>query len=256
MSVAPPAPWAARSGRDQYGAFVDLELRGEVQRFRWCPAGSFFRKGFQVTLTRGFWMGETPVTQALWSAVMGVNPSCFRSALSGSMPVGQVSWEDSVGFANEVSRVMGLRPVYEVSGKRVKWSQAAPGFRLPTEAEWEYAARAGQDFQYAGSGDVDLVAWTRGNSGGRPHPVGLKAPNAWGLRDMSGNVCEWCWDRYGGYPRADSADLTGSSRGRYRVVRGGSWFNVPLLARVAFRYRHEPGFRGFHFGLRLVRTDP
>ena len=255
MPAAPSAPWAARSGRDQHGAFADLELRGEVQRFRWCPPGGFVREGFQATLACGFWMGETPVTQALWSAVMGVNPSRFRSALSGSMPVERVSWGDSAAFSNEVSRMMGLRPVYDGSGDDVRWNRSAPGFRLPTEAEWEYAARAGQDFDFAGSDDVDLVAWTFRNSGGRAQSVGLKRPNAWGLRDMSGNVYEWCWDRYGDYPLSDSVDPTGSSRGPYRVIRGGSWRGDSRYTRIADRCRTGPGLPDDDIGLRLVRTD-
>jgi sulfatase modifying factor 1 len=252
--AAPSAPWAARSGRDQRGAFADLELRGETQRFRWCPAGSFMRGSFRVTLTRGFWKGEAPVTQGLWSAVMGANPSRFRSAFSGSMPVEQVSWDDSVAFSNEVSRMMGLRPVYAGSGDDVRWDQAAPGFRLPTESEWVYAARAGQGFEYAGSDDVDLVAWTSENSGDRPHPVGSKAPNAWGLRDMSGNVWEWCWDRFGNYQRSNLVDPTGPSRGPYRVIRGGSWRS---LQQSLASYRLDvPDRREGDIGLRLVRTDP
>ena len=256
MSAAPSAPWAARSGRDEHGAFADLELRGEVQRFRWCPPGGFLREGFQVTLTRGFWIGETPVTQGLWSAVMGANPSRFRSALSGSMPVERVSWWDSVGFANEASRMMGLRPVYAGSGDDVRWDQAAPGFRLPTEAEWEYAGRAGCDFEFAGSDRAADVAWIRENSSLRSHSVGLKRPNAWGLRDMSGNVYEWCWDRYGDYPRSDSVDPVGPSSGPDRVFRGGSWISDPRNARVAYRVRVNPGYRDYDLGLRLVRTDP
>jgi formylglycine-generating enzyme required for sulfatase activity len=214
------------------------------------------REGFRVTLTRGFWMGETPVTQGLWAAVMGVNPSYFRSAFSGAMPVEQMGWRDSVEFANEVSRMMGLKSVYAGSGDAARWDQRAPGFRLPTEAEWEYAARAGQGFEYAGSDDVDLVAWTRENSGLRPHPVGLKRPNAWGLRDMSGNVWEWCWDRDGAYPRSNLVDPTGLSRGPSRVIRGGSWIYDPRSARVAYRNRSEPGRRDDDLGLRLVRTGP
>jgi formylglycine-generating enzyme required for sulfatase activity len=210
----------------------------------------------QVTLTRGFWMGETPVTQGLWTVVMGVNPSHFRSALSGAMPVETVSWRDSVGFANEVSRLMGLKPVYDGSSDDALWDRSAPGFRLPTEAEWEYAARAGEGFEYAGSVDVDTVAWVDENSGARSHPVGRKAPNAWGLRDMSGNVWEWCWDRDGVYPRSGSVDPSGPSRGPFRVIRGGSWSLVPRYARVADRIGNGPGLRGYYLGLRLVRTGP
>ena len=253
---APPAPWATRSGRDQYGAFADLELRGETQRFRWCPPGSFLREGFRVTLTRGFWMGETPVTQALWAAVIGVNPSKFRSALSSEIPVETVSWWDSVRLANEVSRLMGLKPVYGGLGGGVRWERGAPGFRLPTEAEWEYAARAGQYSRFAGSDDADLVAWTNENSGGRPHPVGRKAPNAWGLRDTSGNLYEWCWDLEGDYPRLDLVDPVGPSRGSDRVIRGGSWYDDLRYARVANRIVLEPSYRDRDLGLRLVRTDP
>jgi sulfatase modifying factor 1 len=259
--AAPSAPWAARSGRDQYGSFADIELRGETQRFRWCPAGSFTMGDKEtgqrkVTLRRGFWMGETPVTQGFWTAVMGVNPSQIRSALSGSMPVEMVSWKDSVGFANEVSRLTGLSPVYGGSGDDVRWDQRVPGFRLPTDAEWEYAARAGEGFEYAGSDDVGLVAWTDNDSDGRPHPVGRKAPNAWGLRDMSGNVWEWCWDRFGYYPLSNSVDPSGPLHGHRRVILGGSWYADFRHARVADRLGVGPGDRDNDLGLRLVKTDP
>ena len=187
---------------------------------------------------------------------MGVNPSHFRSALSGPMPVETVSWWDSVGFANEVSWLMGLKPVYKFSGDRMKWHKGHPGFRLPTEAEWEHAARAGQDFEYAIYDDVGAVAWVDENSGARPHPVGFKPPNAWGLRDMTGNVWEWCWDRHGAYPRSDSVDPSGVSQGSLRAFRGGTWLLGPSFARVAERGRNQPGYSDNSVGLRLVRTAP
>jgi formylglycine-generating enzyme required for sulfatase activity len=208
----------------------------------------------RVTLTRGFWMGETPVTQALWVAVMGANPSHFRSALSGAMPVEMVSWGDSISFVNELSRLQGLRPVYGRSGPDVSWDQREPGFRLPTEAEWEYAARAEQGFKYAGSDDAEMVVWFDKNSGARPHPVGCKAPNAWGLRDISGNVYEWCWDRDGDYPLSDLVDPAGPSRGLCRAVRGGSWLSSLSDVRVSFRNCSDLASRFEGLGLRLVRT--
>jgi sulfatase modifying factor 1 len=285
---APPAPWAARSGRDQYGAFADLDLRGEVQRFRWCPPGSFTVKdgeygNYTITLTRSFWMGETEVTQGFWSAVMGSNPSHLRSAFSSSMPVEGVSWEDSVRFTVELSRLVGLQQSYDIleedrearpmsrrsrqapgPQKEFRWDQGAPGFRLPTEAEWEYAARAGRNFEFAGSNEADLVAWTWENSFNRPHPVSLKAPNAWGLRDMSGNVMEWCWDRDDGFgPYADGeVDPIGLSDPLLsdRVLRGGNWrlgWNKSYVdGRNKSRRAGLPDFKSERTGLRLVKSAP
>jgi formylglycine-generating enzyme required for sulfatase activity len=239
---APPAPWAARSGQDAFGAFADLELNGQVQRFRWCPPGSFVMGNGEegrrnVTLTRGFWMADTPVTQGLYAAVMGRNPSGFRSAFSVDLPVEHVSWDDAQELIKAINRLT-----------------RSDSFRLPTEAEWEYAARAGTTGERYGP--VDEVAWTEENSFGRPHSVGQKRPNPWGLFDTLGNVWEWVQDRHDDYPPGELLDPKGPDSGPDRVRRGGSWGNAPRFARVAFRGCSTPGSRYGSLGLRLVRTGP
>jgi formylglycine-generating enzyme required for sulfatase activity len=237
-SAAPPAPWAARSGQDAFGAYADLEVKGQVQRFRWCPPGRFVMgEGCEqrnVTLTRGFWMADTPVTQGLYAAVMGRNPSQFRSAFSVDLPVEMVSWKDGQELVAAVNRLT-----------------SSDSFRLPTEAEWEYAARAGtKGDRY---GPVEEFAWTDENSFGRPHSVGQKRPNPWGLFDTLGNVCAWVQDRYGVYPSGELVDPKGPDLGPIRVFRGGSWSGAPRDVRVAYRYGNTLGFRDVYLGLRLAR---
>jgi sulfatase modifying factor 1 len=199
-----------------------------------------------------------PVTQALYAAVMGVNPSHFKG---GQRPVEQVSWFDAVRLCNAVSRACGLPEAYSIgSGDEptVSWSLSSVGFRLPTESEWEYAARSGTRHVYAGGDDFAAVGWFLDNSGGSTQPVGQKRSNAWGLHDMSGNVWEWCWDIRGDYPTGVSTDPTGGApaSGSYRVGRGGSWCYGPQYARVAHRDGVAPGDRDFIFGVRLLRTVP
>jgi formylglycine-generating enzyme required for sulfatase activity len=232
------------------------------------PAGSFTMgstKGdsdeqpvHTVRLSRSFWMGESEVTQGLWQEVMGSNPSYFSSCGS-DCPVEKVSWYDVVSFANALSRSAGLEECYEIRGTNVSWPRGlnCGGYRLPTEAEWEYAARAGQDFEYAGSNNLDEVAWYDGNSGGETHPVGQKRPNAWGLYDMSGNVFEWVNDWYDDeyYSSKSHNDPYGpeSSVNRVnRVLRGGSWSYGARDARVAVRSWYGPAYRYSAIGFRLV----
>ena len=160
----------------------------------------------KVTLTRDFLMGKYQVTQALWDSVMGSNPSYSKGA---NRPVEYVSWFDVVEFCNKLSEREGLEPAYTINGDDVTCNWNAKGYRLPTEAEWEYSARSGQRFKYSGSNNVDEVAWYDDNSGSETHPVGLKKPNGFGLYDMSGNVYEWCWDRFGGYSSGSQTDPTG-----------------------------------------------
>ena len=149
-----------------------------------------------VTLTRDFLMGKYPVTQALWENVMGSNPSKFKGS---KRPVEQVSWFDAVAFCNKLSEKEGLDPCYTITGERVMCNWNAKGYRLPTEAEWEYSAHAAGSFKYSGGDTVDEVAWYSENSESETHSVGQKKPNGFGLYDMSGNIFEWVWDRYGDY---------------------------------------------------------
>jgi sulfatase modifying factor 1 len=221
-----------------------------------------------VRLTRGFEMGVFPVTQALYSAVMGTNPSHFEG---DQRPVEELSWFDAVRLCNAVSRACGLPEAYSIgSGDEptVNWSPLSGGFRLPTESEWEYAARAGTRHIYAGGDDLDAVGWHEGNSGGQTQAVGQKRPNAWGLYDMSGNVWEWCWDRGDLWsflgdaaPTSPVSDLTspvsdptGPASGSVRVLRGGSWYSDPQNARVADRSSDTPDDRNSDLGVRLLRT--
>ena len=186
----------------------------------------------QVTLST-YYIGKYEVTQAEWQAVMGTNPSDFKG---DNLPVECVSWDDCQEF---------IRKLNELTGKQ---------FRLPTEAEWEYAARGGnltQGYKYAGGDEVDSVAWTAENSG-RTHPVGLKRPNELGLYDMSGNVWEWCQDWYGDYSNASQTNPQGPGSGYNRVLRGGGWCHVAQCCRLSCRRNFGPGMRGIDCGLRLA----
>lgn len=186
----------------------------------------------QVTVS-DFYIGKYVVTQAQWKAVMGSNPSNWKG---DDLPVENVSWNDIQEF---------LRKLNAKTGRR---------YRLPTEAEWEYAARGGnksRGYKYSGDNNIDAVAWYDGNSGKRIHPVGRKSPNELGLYDMSGNVWEWCQDWYDSYSGSDQTDPAGPSAGSIRVLRGGCWFSSAELCRVANRFSYAPVNRNSH-GLRLV----
>jgi len=188
----------------------------------------------------------------------------------GSRPVINVSWENAVAYCNWRSQQEGRKPAYVISGKDVSWDRSANGYRLPTEAEWEYAAKGGPQASslavnavYAGSANLDKVAWYSGNSGGQTHPVGQKAPNSLGLYDMAGNVWQWCWDLYESYSAGSQSDPTGASSGAVfgtrglRVLRGGSWGYDARNVRSANRdFRDRvPGFRSRTYGFRLVASQ-
>ena len=225
--------------------------------------GSDESPAHSVTLTNDFWMGETEVTQGKWQVLMGNNPSYFSSCGS-DCPVETVSWYEVLEFANAVSSAEGLAECYNTAGSSVSINSSSgsvydcEGYRLPTEAEWEYAARAGTDLLYAGSNTIDDVAWYNSNSGNTTHAVATKAANAWGLYDMSGNVWEWTWDRYdsGYYSSSPSADPEGPSSGSVRVLRGGDWFNYASGTRGANRLYRVPDDRRYDLGFRLSRTIP
>lgn len=242
-----PAPAKTESGASGRGGFTN-SIGVEFVKI---PAGSFtmgrdknFEEGddvetpqHKVTITRDFYLGKYEVTQAQWVAVMGSNPSNFMGRTN---PVEQVSWDDVQVFLGKLNQM-----------------EPGRGYRLPTEAEWEYACRAGSTTKYAfGDSENELgdYAWCYENSGERAHPVGQKRPNAWGLYDMHGNVWEWCEDWYGTYPSGSVTDPKGSTMGSRRVLRGGSWFDYAQSCRSAFRLVRSPGNRDNSLGLRLCSS--
>lgn len=206
-----------------------------------------------VTLSRGFRLGKTEVTQALWEQLMELNPSRVKDP---ALPVDRIAWIDAVAFANALSARDGLSPAYTVNGAEVAWNAEANGWRLPTEAEWEFAARgsARAVHDFAGSDDVDTVAWTQTNAKATSHPPCQKAPNLLGLCDMSGNVREWAWDRYAPYAGSPETDPSGPTGGQQRTLRGGAYSDTFTQARVANRNRGLPGVRFVVNGVRLARN--
>ncbi len=200
-----------------------------------------------------FSMMTVGVTQRLYRAVMKQEPPDEAEA---DLPITGVSWFSAVRFCNALSELRGLRPCYQQTGNRWEWDRSADGFRLPTEAEREYATRAGSDTRFCfGDDEAKLgdYAWFGGNSDNVPHPVGQKQANAWDLHDLHGNVYEWCWDWYGPYSAESAIDPMGASSGDMRVLRGGSFLNEPRVLRSADRVRVEPVYRSGNFGFRCVR---
>jgi len=198
----------------------------------------------QVTLTKDFFLGSTDITQGQYESLMGTNPSEFKKA-GPNAPVENISWDAAMAFCQKLTdreRTAGRLPTGYV-------------FTLPTEAQWEYACRAGTTDAYAG--DPAEMAWYGDNSGGTTHPVGSKLPNAWGLYDMTGNVYQWCLDWYGKYPGDSVSDWTGPATGKAHVLRGGSWYYTEAYGRSAYR-DFDPGFVGNILGFRvaLVTASP
>ena len=191
----------------------------------------------QVTLTNDYYMGKYEVPQALWEAVMGSNPSEYKG---DNLPVEMVSWNDCQEFISKLNSLTGRK------------------FRLPTEAEWEYAARGGKKsrgYQYSGNSNITDVAWYDGNSGSKPHPVGTKQANELGIYDMSGNVYEWCSDWYGSYSSSSQTNPTGADSGSFRVFRGGGWGIYARGCRLSYRYIFTPDDRRSYLGLRLALSE-
>jgi len=254
--------WASARGEDRYGVYADFSVKGVEHRLRWIAPGRFVmgspegeagrtgdedpdrsERAHEVLLTRGYWLGETPVTQALWEAVMGKNPSRRKDA---DRPVERVNWNRAKAFVKCLNAL-------------------APGLdaRLPTEAEWEHACRAGTTTAtWAGgltineNGDakeLDAIAWYHGNSGKMTHAVREKAANPWGLHDMLGNVWEWCSDWRAPYDTKPAVDPLGAGAGTARVLRGGSWNDGAWLVRAANRLSLVPRGTLENIGFRLAR---
>ena len=246
-----PAPLPGQNAAVDLGSGVALDLV-------WIEPGSFTmgspmsevgRSGdegpqMRVKLTKGYWLGKYEVTQAQWQAVMDDNPSHFQSA-GQDAPVEQVSWHQAMEFCYKVTE----------REQKAGWLPAGYRYTLPTEAQWEYAGRAGEVGAYGGTGNLDDMGWYRANSSNTTKPVGKKRANAWGLHDMHGNVCEWCLDWYGGYSRGNVTDPTGPTSGTSRVFRGGCWYVVAPFCRSAFRDRFAPGFRYRYLGFRLALSS-
>ncbi|MBR4835192.1 MAG: formylglycine-generating enzyme family protein [Thermoguttaceae bacterium] len=233
----------------QAGTRKVLTIKGVDFAFRYCPAGTFWMGSpsyeaeryddetrHEVTLTKGFWMLETSVTQGMFRAIAGSNPSYFQSG--DNYPVESVSWFDCQEFCESLN-ALGVAP-------------AGFEFRLPWEAEWEYACRAGTTGAYNVDRPLDELGWYNGNSGGKTRAVGGKRASAWGLYDMHGNVWEWCADWYGAYATGPQTDPTGPSSGSNRVLRGGSWSRSAKDCRSANRRDLVPTDRLNFFGFRLV----
>ena len=190
----------------------------------------------QVALS-SYMIGKTEVTQELWEAVMGSNPSYFKGS---NLPVEQVSWEDCQEFITKLNALTGKN------------------FRLPTEAEWEYAARGGdksRGYKYSGSNTLSNVAWYDDNSSNKTHPVATKASNELGIYDMSGNVWEWCSDWYSSYSSSSQYNPIGPNSGSYRVCRGGCYGDAAQYCRVSYRDLYNPASNSYHLGLRLCLSE-
>ena len=239
--AAPPAPAPGQAGELVTVGQIALTL---VK----VPAGTFTmgtdatelkclevsRPVHPVTLTQAFWLGAVPVTQGQWQAIMGNNPSRFAQA-GPDAPVEQVSWDEAQRF------------IARLNEAQTHWT-----FRLPTEAEWEYACRAGS--QAESYGPADKIAWHSLTSAKTTHPVGQLKPNGFGLYDMLGNVCQWCQDWVGAYSASPASDPQGPAEGKYRVYRGSGW-NLPAsYARAAIRGTMGQADRFRNLGLRLCAT--
>ena len=193
----------------------------------------------QVMLS-SYYINKYPITQLLWELVMGELPHINPADVCYDCPMQGISWDDAQDFITKLNQKTGKK------------------YRLPTEAEWEYAARGGaksKGYKYSGGNDIDVVAWYWDNANHKVHPVGTKAPNELGIYDMSGNIFEWCYDWYDDYTESSQTDPIGAALGEYRVMRGGSYGSTADRCRVAARYNHWPSYNNMGYGLRLVRVD-
>ncbi|MBK8815878.1 MAG: formylglycine-generating enzyme family protein [Methylococcaceae bacterium] len=262
LSIFPdefPEHWASDWGEDEYGLWMGFTYKGVKQFFRWIEPGTFlmgsptnepervkYEIQHAVIISQGFWLADCTVTQALWQAAMGTNPSEFKG---DNYPVEQVSWHDAQSF---IDKLNGLKPELKLC--------------LSTEAQWEYACRAGTRTPFSFGDNIDSSqANFDGNypynnsrkSEYRQQTVAVKSlpPNPWGLHEMHGNVWEWCQDWYGAYPTETATDPQGADSGDSRILRGGSWINGGRLCRSSSRLYSAPDIANRNVGFRLARGD-
>ena len=190
---------------------------------------------------KGIMILRTEVTQAIWGSISDRYQECIDEN-NLNLPMNSISWYDAVVFCNDLSRRFGLAEVYTISGKNVAQNVSANGFRLPTEEEWEYAAKGGKNYIYSGSNNIDEIAWYSSNSSGKPHQVALKKANGYGIYDMTGNVQEWCWN-------------VNSNNGNNRSIRGGGWNNIADNCKVSGRDWLDYRNKSHDVGFRIVRTE-
>jgi len=220
---------------------------GATMEMVWCAPGEFVMGSphsevgrfedevpHKVTLTKGFWLGKYEVTQAQWESVMRSNSSRFKNPNS---PVENISWHDCEMFIKRVNTMLG------------------GAARLPTEAEWEYACRAGSDASVSGCGELADMAWYESNSDNFTHEVGGKSPNAWGFYDMHGNVLEWCSDWFSTLSKNPVVDPKGPLSGSFKVLKGGCWFFYKRDCRCAYRLKREPNLRNCIYGFRMACSE-
>jgi formylglycine-generating enzyme required for sulfatase activity len=254
--------------RIEPGEFLMGSIEGQINLLMWLFSESR-RASFDdeqpqhsVRITRPFFLGVHQVTQGQYQSIMGDNPSRFEG--SDELPVESVSWFDAVQFCNKLSERENRSPCYRIYGTKVSVLNGN-GYRLPTEAEWEYACRSGSSMLYPFGDDASEIgehilawsAWYGSNSQDTTHPVGQKRPNSWGLYDMLGNVWEWCQDAYDAayYTNSPPGDPPGPAAGSRRVIRGGSWVNDARFCRPASRDRSTPEGRDNHLGFRVAAVQ-
>ncbi len=247
-------------------AFVPVEKSVQPVDLIFVEGGSFVMGSFDPSIESdddesnlrdvtvyGFYISTTEIQQGLWDDVMGYNVSTVKEP---TLPVNNVSWFDAVKFCNSLSIKQKLNPCYSIRGEKVTCNFNANGYRLPTEAEWEYAARGGKEGTltlFSGSNDPFIVGWYKENSNGKMRPPKQKLPNQLGIFDMSGNLWEWCWDWYAPYDDAEVLDPKGPEKGTGRVLRGGSWLYESKTARNSNRFYTSPNSRSATFGFRIVK---
>jgi len=262
-----PPEATLRKEADRYILTVKNNGKTVVSNLLYIEKGSFTRQdGVEIKLSP-FYMGETTVTQELYEAVTGNTPSRFKGFCH---PVEKVTWYDAIDFCQKLNLLLKIEPpCYQVDKQKkdennkddddkLKWTVTHlpqnAGFRLPTEAQWEYAARAGENTKYAASNILENVGWYEQNNYYETKPVAQKFPNKFGLYDMSGNVWEWCWDWYGNYDKNVKENPQGAPPSSNRVLRGGSWYGNADRCRVAFRGISNASNRYSSYGFRLVRS--